>query len=408
AQLLGFYSGPGSQSPPTGIRTDSRRRHLLWLVDHHPDSALLSLPEAAVNPSGQPLGDAEGYELLKKAWLDAAAKKDVNTITLSNAARFFLLPDKALAAEFYGRARKLDPGNPAWMNAQASMMAFALVGITSVNQNGLPDPADPKEAASEGARSVGRDLEASKDGELLIAVAGELMGRGAMAQAMARSKTGVKPAVDALALAESYLQRADKLDPGKNAIHLGLARIYELRWMSAETEEDKKTLARARYEQLQRGMSGLHEDDPASSAQVLNLARAAMDAGELERAETLAKGLLALTPKIEVDPKLSRGVDDMRHHSFLILGRVALRRGDVDAAKADLLDAGRVGSGVMLASLGPNMMLAKELLEKGEKDVVLQYIGLCRRFWYFADRMTPWIVAIAKGEMPNFGDKLYH
>jgi hypothetical protein len=406
ARLMGYYFAPGLQSLGAEVRIQARRRHILWLIHNRPDSWLLMTSAASLDPRGHSLADPEGYEQAGKAWLDQTAKKDASALVLGNAGRFFYLHDKALAAQFYARARKLEPENVIWVAMQGSVMAFAVVGITGMNQNGFPGPADPTEADSDFARNARRELETTKDTVLMQAAAGELMARGVMAQIMARSQTGQTPPVDALGLAESLFKRAQELDPGKPESSLGLARIYELRGMSATSEAEKKALARARYEQLVKTTSGLPTDDPASSSQLLTLARVSLDAGELDRAQTLAKNLLALVPRLKADPRLSWSVDEILHHSHLILGRVALRKGDIEAAEANLLDAGRVGGGGTLSSSGPNMTLAKELLEKGETETVLQYLELCRKFWHFSNRMEPWIEAIRKGQIPNFGANL--
>ena len=403
ARLMGFYFAPNSQSLKPEARVQARRRHILWLIANHPDSALLALSEATVNHDGQYLGDSDGYEQAKKAWLEAVAKKDVSADVLSNAARFFLLPEKELAADLYGRARKLEPGNPLWVGSQGSVMAFGIMGITSVNQNGFPDAADPKEAVSDVAKKFRADLEASKDVELLLAAAGELMARGVMAQSMAQSKSGARFPVDALGVAEVLLKRAEGFAPKNDAVHNGLARNYELRAMSSTTDQDRKSWVSLRYDELRLGLTGLKKDDPASSQQLLTLARAAMDAGDTDGAQALAKDLLAILPKLSADPEYKRGADDIKHHSCIILGRVALRKGDVETAKADLLEAGHVGGGQTLAAYGPNMSLAKELLERGERDTVLQFLQLCRKFWGFPERLEPWIAAIKNGQIPDFG-----
>ena len=43
--------------------------------------------------------------------------------------------------------------------------------------------------------------------------------------------------------------------------------------------------------------------------------------------------------------------------------------------------AGATPGSPQLDSFGPNMTLAKELLEKGQPDVVLHYFALCKNFW---------------------------
>jgi len=58
------------------------------------------------------------------------------------------------------------------------------------------------------------------------------------------------------------------------------------------------------------------------------------------------------------------------------------------------------------------MLLAKKLLELGEKEVVLTYIDDCKKFWRFifrARRARKWKKAIKKGDIPDFKAHLiYH
>jgi hypothetical protein len=51
------------------------------------------------------------------------------------------------------------------------------------------------------------------------------------------------------------------------------------------------------------------------------------------------------------------------------------------------------------------MLLAKELLEKGEPDAVLEYFDLCARFWK-EGRLEVWARKVRPGEIPDFGANL--
>jgi hypothetical protein len=58
-------------------------------------------------------------------------------------------------------------------------------------------------------------------------------------------------------------------------------------------------------------------------------------------------------------------------------------------------------------SFGPNMQLAKALLEKGEKDVVLEYFMRCAKFWKMGEeRLAGWTDSVKKGKIPDFGANL--
>jgi hypothetical protein len=84
---------------------------------------------------------------------------------------------------------------------------------------------------------------------------------------------------------------------------------------------------------------------------------------------------------------------------------VALRRNNVAEAKRQLLEAGKVAGGGTLTSFGPNMILAKGLLEKGERETVVSYLEACRKFWP-NPRIAEWIKTIQSGRMPEFGPNL--
>ncbi len=69
------------------------------------------------------------------------------------------------------------------------------------------------------------------------------------------------------------------------------------------------------------------------------------------------------------------------HDGNMVLGLVALRQGSVENAKQYLLESARMSGSPQLDSFGPDLTLARELLQKGERDAVLKYISLCRTFW---------------------------
>ena len=46
---------------------------------------------------------------------------------------------------------------------------------------------------------------------------------------------------------------------------------------------------------------------------------------------------------------------------------------------------------------------------KGERDVVIQYLELCRKFWKMHDgRLDQWIQEIKGGKTPDFGASLVY
>ena len=95
---------------------------------------------------------------------------------------------------------------------------------------------------------------------------------------------------------------------------------------------------------------------------------------------------------------------DAVHQGNIVLGRLALDSGDIQDAKSYLLAAGKAPKSSFLTVFGPNMGLARDLLARGEKDAVVQYLEECGNLWT-ADRgkLAEWLALTRAGLKPNFG-----
>ena len=99
----------------------------------------------------------------------------------------------------------------------------------------------------------------------------------------------------------------------------------------------------------------------------------------------------------------------MIHQANLILGRAALREENIQEANKFLLKAGATPGSPQLNTFGPNMLLAKELLEKGEQKAVFDYFDLCSKFWTIShgkQQLEDWKKIISQGQIPDFGPHL--
>lgn len=135
------------------------------------------------------------------------------------------------------------------------------------------------------------------------------------------------------------------------------------------------------------------------------IAPTAYSANDLQKAKSYSNELLVLAEQF----RNNWNYGNATHVANLVLGRVALASGDIEAAKAYLLESGKTIGSPQLNSFGPNMTLAKALLEKGERDVVLEYFKLCANFWEMGrDRLDAWAAAVKEGETPNFGANLLY
>ena len=132
-------------------------------------------------------------------------------------------------------------------------------------------------------------------------------------------------------------------------------------------------------------------------------AKKALKAGKTEEARGFANELARLAPAYTNDWNYGNAIQD----SNQVLGRIALKDGNVAEAKKRLLDSAESKGSPQMNSFGPNLQLAKELLAKGETQVVVDYLQRCERFWKMGkDRLAGWAQAINMGETPNFGANL--
>jgi hypothetical protein len=144
--------------------------------------------------------------------------------------------------------------------------------------------------------------------------------------------------------------------------------------------------------------------DPTERAGALaEAAKVATQVGEFAAAEAWATEALKLLPTISRNWNFGNVI----HNAHLALGRVALARGDRVRAREELLLAGRTPGSPQLDSFGPNMLLARDMLRAGEREVVFEYFDECRRFWKFGDsRLRRWRRLASWHIPPDFGANL--
>lgn len=125
--------------------------------------------------------------------------------------------------------------------------------------------------------------------------------------------------------------------------------------------------------------------------------------GKTPQAKQYAEQLLELAPKYRWNWNYGNAIQD----GNLVLGRIACCEGRMDDAKRYLIEAGKCGNSPQLTNFGPDLTLAKDLLEKGERDAVLAYFELCRKFWREdRGRIDDWCGEIRSGKTPDFGSNL--
>lgn len=140
---------------------------------------------------------------------------------------------------------------------------------------------------------------------------------------------------------------------------------------------------------------------------LLKAARAALEAGRRKDAIVLATELLQRNGLRKWDFES----EYLHLDGHEIIGLAYLRGGDVAGANRQLILAGRPGASHKLDFESPRMTLAQELLKRGQRPTVIEYLALLRNIWAEGrkpiqpggvDLLTKWQREIRAGKTPRF------
>jgi hypothetical protein len=192
------------------------------------------------------------------------------------------------------------------------------------------------------------------------------------------------------AMSEKLLKRAKSLEPDDPLWSQHLAHLYWLDMMGKDAAARRTLAAKAQAEH--EWAQGLYRDERERLDQLHLLAEAAFEAGDYAKADAYASELLA---------KAETGHLDI-FYGNQILGRLALVGGDVERATSHLLASAET-AGCPLFSPFRSMVLAKELLGRGERETVRRFLERCSTSWpKSAKWLTRLAAAVERGEMPFF------
>jgi len=99
-KLIGYYFKHIETTPK-----DIRRAHILWLIEHNPDSEIWTSNLGSISKDADP----EGYEEAKNLWITQADTKKSNPVILYNAANFLYMWDSSTAETLLDSAASLAP-----------------------------------------------------------------------------------------------------------------------------------------------------------------------------------------------------------------------------------------------------------------------------------------------------------
>ena len=128
--------------------------------------------------------------------------------------------------------------------------------------------------------------------------------------------------------------------------------------------------------------------------------RQALQAGDDKEARAYARELLELAPSFKGNWNYGNAI----YIGNVTLGTISLKENDLPAARTYLLAAGDTPGSPQLNSFGPDLTLARKLLERGEKESVTAFLGKIGKFWKGHEaEVEDWRKAILRGETPTLG-----
>ena len=188
--------------------------------------------------------------------------------------------------------------------------------------------------------------------------------------------------------ADRLIHRISEREPNNREWAAELANLYRMFGIPGENIDNPGERAVEEY----RRVLELTKNPAAREALPGEMADAAFRIGDFPAAVELAKIYLKSSDRLAVQ------------RANTILGRVALRTGRLADAKQYLLDSANPGAAKDIALSGPTLVLAKELIEQGERDVVLRYLEICLKLWPRGENILRiWIADIKTGRTPNLG-----
>lgn len=134
-------------------------------------------------------------------------------------------------------------------------------------------------------------------------------------------------------------------------------------------------------------------------------AKSRFDAGDCETAKAYTEELQKMTPSYRKNWNYGNAIASAN----IVLGRLALRDGNIQEAEAFLVEAGKSPGSPQMDSFGPNMSLAQDLLIGGHSAAVLEYFKLCEVFWAPEfSKLEQWTEDVSAGRIPDFGANLVY
>lgn len=374
-RLLLFYLVAGDKVFGQKATVEARRRHILWVIEHHPESKVARSRQAWIHVrSDQPDADPVGYREGRRLWLVQAGRPGAPDKVLTGAGRFLQESDKQLAEKLYLRAKAQSPQGP-WDGELGRLYSEILVGAQIMSNDGMVRIASLSDAHGAYAIEVRKKLAATTDPTLLTVVAQSL----ALLGPPVYQSHGVD--FDPMVLAKTYLARALQLDPQSIFTHQIVLSIRFRERGGIVPRFPKDSSPEAEYRRLaalpdaQRFLpiSLLAETTFTNAEEIEASGRGAPQAkASWEVARKCAQQAMQLAAKFPEDSDSGTAI----YNANMVLGLLARRDGDRHAAVHFMLEASQATPSNELAySMSDfTLNLPERLYQDGEHDTVAQFL----------------------------------
>jgi len=366
-QILQLLTDPNvTANLPVERVIETRRRHLLWLIETHPDQRNNFLRASQLIPLRGPWADPEGYAESVRMWKERVSRPGAAAGVIASAAIYLKATDRPAALALLRAALQDRPEDPTLWRAVGMVDAAGMAGVTG--------PGDRDQFAADATRGdsplskMARKEVDSSANPFLLGGAAQMLG-GNLIQNQGQLHFGDD---DASSLAERWLRRAIELAPAEAEWKALLVPV--LRFQASRSEDPRE---RARL--LREAMGFVPEHDTPTS--LTELAKAEFESGDDEAARRDAQR--AVDGAAELAKRNPQQAATLINRGNSVLGRIALARGDVARARERLRASLQFASpaSVNFSVAGPDLSLAEDLAEAGERDAVIEYLEASRPFW---------------------------
>jgi hypothetical protein len=387
---------------------ESRRRYILWLIEHHPEHELAGSWAARIFRTPlDPLHDPQGYEEAKQLWLMHADRADIGSAALSHGAWFFEANDKALAERLLLKGQAIDP-KPEWSARLGRLYALAILGSNASMPLNVLRSVSVEESRSVFARQARRKLDESTDARLL-AEAGRYLVQARQFFTRNRATLAFHPTE----LGEVYARRALGLDPDSVHARNVLASLDERhrqdRLRAPLLDTSGRQLPRGQWPAIIATLPDRHRfellpelaDQEYMWAEHLDFTTkdAAGVVAAWARSKAYATQALALASMFTDHPDYGSII----HRTHVALGAHALREGDRETAVFHLLEAARApGTREVRRAVSLEPRLVHYLLNEGERESIVEFLETsARNRPDERARLLKDAAALRRGEMPE-------